>query len=722
MDIPETHNVHNLPVPNLEAMREHLEHLFGGYLDGFHDGLIELAWTDTTPDAGGRYALRWGTQYGTDQIEDLVQNAARLNSNRFCNVYIGAALRKPGTFPGTRASDSDFYALPALYIDLDKDGDIAKARPLYENAKPTKIVVTGVQPYKRGQCWWLLDEPITDPDAVRAELLGMAQALGGDTTVAHPSRVMRLAGSIAWPIKPGRTAIELTHIAALKEPGQPSYPAGQLSRLFPPAVISTGIQTPTMVDSMRIATALGLPGKVDDGRDAYILRTVEAVLIQLIGETGKCPTPQRLFDVVWPQYAEHANIVNSEGRLKGEKYVADKCAYTIQRFTAGRIRGCRSIDEAMAIWRKKSVGKGYGQNHPQTGKGFIHTPATGSPPYPTLTIDDIMDRPDPVWAIDGLISERTLGFIFGPPSSLKTFIAIDIALSIVTGAAAWWGRPIKATGAVVYLCREGTRSLKFRIKAWELHRKAAARGMPFRLVEHPTNFMLQADVDRVIATIRSVAEETGMPIAALFVDTVSRVLPGAEENLQRDMTLFTGACEQIQMAFNCLVIGVHHTNKNGGIRGSTVIPGAGDFLLNTKRETGQMVGSLLVEKVKDGTDGYEIPFKATKIEGLGGIVPQSSLVVDGLEAGAAAEAAEQYEGGTTDGVRRRDILQALHEAWEAKKPWGAKEAIEIIMVRWRLKKTDAAQLLLDWRGFQVIEYAVYDTHTKAKGYRKCKEI
>ena len=34
-----------------------------------------------------------------------------------------------------------------------------------------------------------------------------------------------------------------------------------------------------------------------------------------------------------------------------------------------------------------------------------------------------------------------------------------------------------------------------------------------------------------------------------------------------------------------------------------------------------MTGSMFVEKVKDGEDGVEVPFKVTKLE-LGGIVPQ----------------------------------------------------------------------------------------------------
>ena len=40
--------------PNQDDMLAHLEHLFGGYLDGCQDGLVELAWTDPSPKDDGR--------------------------------------------------------------------------------------------------------------------------------------------------------------------------------------------------------------------------------------------------------------------------------------------------------------------------------------------------------------------------------------------------------------------------------------------------------------------------------------------------------------------------------------------------------------------------------------------------------------------------------------------------------------------------------------------
>jgi hypothetical protein len=73
--------------PDHVAMLRHVELVFGGSFDGALDGLVELAWTD--PATG---SLRNAQLFGTDQLEELVERAAELNSTERCNVYIGAAL------------------------------------------------------------------------------------------------------------------------------------------------------------------------------------------------------------------------------------------------------------------------------------------------------------------------------------------------------------------------------------------------------------------------------------------------------------------------------------------------------------------------------------------------------------------------------------------------------------------------------------------------------
>jgi hypothetical protein len=420
-------NIHTLPVPNVGTMRQHLEHQFGGYLDGCHEGLIELAWTDPNPGSDGRYRLSRAQMFGTDQLDELVARAAELNIQQYCNVYIGAALRKPDTFPAARANAGDILALTCGYVDLDDEGAVAKARGIYGAVKPSLAVVTGRSPFTRAQCWWRLEEPITDQVESEALLKGMAAALGGDPSVTDPARVMRLAGSIAWPVKEGRQ-VEQTYIVPLREPGRPSYMVEELARLFPPCrpMVFNDDFVAEPDGITRAQTPLGFAGKVNDGRDLYLLRTIEAVLIQLIGESGLCPLQTDLVNAVWPQYSRNADLTK---RGKGFDEVVKKCGYSIRRFQEGRINGLRDVREAKAIYARKKAKGGYArQAMPEPPK---IDPQTGKPDPLILTSEQfIADFTPPAYLVDGIIQRGYLYSLTARTHHGKTAVAMFMAQCI----------------------------------------------------------------------------------------------------------------------------------------------------------------------------------------------------------------------------------------------------------------------------------------------------
>jgi hypothetical protein len=215
--------------PDATQMRQHVEHLFGGYLDGCHDGKIELAWCD-----GKDGKLRHAATFATDELDELVEPAVKENRVPGQNVYVGQALRKPDIPPFGRCTDADFFALSAYYVDLDDDV-LKAARERYRQAgcPPTAIVVTSRQPHTRAQMLWRLEVPVRDSDLCRRHNLALAEVLGGDTTVINPSRVLRLGGSIAWPAKPGRV-FERTEFHLFADGRPKVYVDGQLARAFPP--------------------------------------------------------------------------------------------------------------------------------------------------------------------------------------------------------------------------------------------------------------------------------------------------------------------------------------------------------------------------------------------------------------------------------------------------------------------------------------------------------
>ncbi len=488
----------SLPVPNAEAMRQHLEHLFGGDLDGHHNGLIELAWTDTFPGKDGKYKLRHALMFGTDQFDELIEEAVRRNSVAYCNVYIGAALRKPETPPFGRASDDDVLALTCAYADLDDEGAGANM-PL--DCKPTMLVVTGLAPHARMQCWWRLIDPVTDPEELKSLIRGIAVTIGGDESVVNPSRVMRLAGSIAWAQKPGRQ-VELTSIMPLRDPSQVVYEVPELMRRFPVPdhnLLITGYEQSAQTaqipqipvssgqfvqgEVIREATVVGLPGKVVDHRDVYMRDTAAAVLIQLIGESGRVPSPQELVNAVWVQYSAQADL-NKAG--KGIEAVIEKCRYTLRRFAQGRISGCRNMAQAQAIYARKKANGGIrplamlpppsphqGIDPNEFGTGPI---VEILPPIDWLDMSNWDNESVPVrkWAIQDRVPLNQVGLFSGEGGSGKSIIELMKNVAHVTGTE-WLGSFPEQGGAFYLGAEDEADEIHIR-----LHDIAKSVGVTFR--------------------------------------------------------------------------------------------------------------------------------------------------------------------------------------------------------------------------------------------------
>jgi hypothetical protein len=216
-------------VPDPVQMRRHLGHLFEGWLDGCHEGRVELAWTDARDGKLSRAEL-----FGTDELDEVVERAVRENQVPGQNVYIGQALRRPDVVRSGRCGDDDFFALTTLYADLDDDVTArASANCRNRGCRPTAAVITGRLPFVRAQVLWRLETPIRDPVVCRQQILALARALDGDRSVFNPGRVLRLGGSIAWPVKEGRR-LERTAFMDFDDGRPKVYMAEAIARAFAP--------------------------------------------------------------------------------------------------------------------------------------------------------------------------------------------------------------------------------------------------------------------------------------------------------------------------------------------------------------------------------------------------------------------------------------------------------------------------------------------------------
>lgn len=701
--------------PDVDAMRSHVEHLFGGYLDGYHDGLIELAWTDTKPDAAGRYRLSHGRLFGTGELEELTAEAYRLNSQPMCNVYIGAALRHPGTAPFARGQDDDAWALTSLYVDLDDEGTATAAKEIYGLDKPTMVIVTGRAPHTRAQMWWRLEEPLTDPAGWSALLRGMATKLHSDTTVTNPSRVMRLAGTIAWPVKPGRT-VELTGIAQLKEPGRLQYSPEHLAKAFPP-VASISATAAGAVQATYTTNSLGLADKINDGREAYMVRTIAACLIELIGQTGATPTAQELFDTAWPQYERKVDLTRA-GR--GPDEFMQKCAYTVQRFERGAIRGAETLDKAVEVYRRKAASAA--ERPKEKPAPSVQLPLKpGAVRFPFETIQMLRRLPAPLWLAKDWVPEGATGIFYGKWAAGKSFIGFDFLLHLAYGFKEWHGVPLPGEAChVLVLAREGHHGFVNRIDAFKKHHGIADDTDRVHFMRAAVSFMRDEEFNGLIEAVT--AQQT--PYRCILVDTVARVLPGTDMNEQQVVTLFMERLQILGSVTRAAAIGVHHENKNGGMMGSIYFEANADFVFEITRSGEEdeplSRGEIVCTKQKDGEDRWKRSVRYKKVELS--IMPEgpTSLVVEEI-----STVKNTVSGLPPIDVCRR-VLAFIHEEWSAGQPLSnaknaddGRSAAKVIAKKFEIAHNAARYLVDSWliARPRILSVEISDKKTKTRGLK-----
>lgn len=712
--------------PDIEAMTRHVEHLFGGA----PAGMVELAWTDTGPDDSGRYRLRHAQLFSTNNLSDLVAEAARLNATPMCNVYIGAALRHPDTPPFGRAKDHDACTLTAAYVDLDDPGAATAAKDIYKALKPTLVVVTGREPHTRAQLWWRLDQPMTDAAQWPELLKSMATAMGADTSVTNPSRVMRLAGTVAWPVKPGRT-IEQTGIVPLREPGQESYSFDALSSAFPtqPAPVPAAA-APAPV---RMAAALNAAKPTADRSTFFrqvndlALRNASSWVPTVFGGAAKFQSGTGAWRISSKELGRHleedlsiapTGIVDFGVHDMGDARQGKRTPVDIVIEHGGA-----SDAKTAAFWLCEQIGVrpetvGWQEAHSEIATQSVADAvsndfAPADDIFETLSLADIDALPPPSWLVEGLVPEKGLTFIYGKPGKGKSFISLDMALRIAHGFD-WHGKECKQ-GGVLYIAGEGKGGYRNRVHGWHLKHGLVADCGPFRLLPRAVNFMKPDEVAKLVRTVKAVVGDARLVV----VDTVARVLPGAEENASKEMGLFVAACDAIKDACGVAVIGVHHSGKDEdrGMRGSTALEGAGDCVLHLKRDDDSKIVSVLTEKQKDGEEAPPLYLRLEKIEWMDGLKQASTLVPE-----VASSAPDKS---VLDKPACRRILDEVRRAWSAGKPWSNAPQTKRdgrYLPYWMMKETgcsadEAEKLIMDWLTNDVLSVEQANSDRKIKGLK-----
>lgn len=206
-----------------------------------------------------------------------------------------------------------------------------------------------------------------------------------------------------------------------------------------------------------------------------------------------------------------------------------------------------------------------------------------------LSLKELATAPPRAWLVPGLVPLDGLVCLYGAPGTGKTFVALDLALTLAGGVGQWQGVPLPPRSephGVVYVAAEGVGGLPARVRAWMDHTSRATGqtccckddDVPIWFIGQAVDLTReQAVLDFAQAVVERRAERPACPISLVVIDTLARCAAGADENSAQEMGVVVQNLDLLRRILNgCTVMLVHHSTRSApnAMRGSSAVHGA----------------------------------------------------------------------------------------------------------------------------------------------------
>ena len=335
-----------------------------------------------------------------------------------------------------------------------------------------------------------------------------------------------------------------------------------------------------------------LKGYVASGRVAVQGKGGDNLTFQVVASVlDKAISPGMCFDLLWEHWNPHCQPPWDDWDLETKI----KNALKHGEDTEAGAKGFHSNEDAFAAY----VGQEFEPPAPKTrDRDRIQT------------LHDYADNVrDPEWLIPGMLPGQGIGMIYGESGSFKSFIALDMALSLAFGIPGQWNAP-PVKNDVLFMAGEGPVATgKKRWPAWMQWRDIEFRNDHRFFIKDRVPFFTDTQAWEYVK--EDLALLNAKP-ALIVIDTLSRLLTGLDENSAKDASMITNFMEQLARYYECFVLAVHHTGKdqNKGARGSSAFYANMDTVISTKLRQGGT--ELRVRKQKDADVSDEISYFKVK--------------------------------------------------------------------------------------------------------------
>lgn len=211
---------------------------------------------------------------------------------------------------------------------------------------------------------------------------------------------------------------------------------------------------------------------------------------------------------------------------------------------------------------------------------------------PRLRAAEILTKPWARYIVRGTLCENSLALLYGPSNVGKSFIALDLVCAVgsapLDGPAITWGpaekRMYVVPSSVLYISLEGEDTLKGRVMALQ----ACGRWREDTRVDFvtlPIDLFAERVPELIAATALATGAAWGVPCRLIVIDTLSRSIPGRDENSTEVMSQVVGLADKVRLLSQACVLPVHHTGKEieKGARGSYALTCAVDTSVQVTR-------------------------------------------------------------------------------------------------------------------------------------------
>lgn len=200
----------------------------------------------------------------------------------------------------------------------------------------------------------------------------------------------------------------------------------------------------------------------------------------------------------------------------------------------------------------------------------------------------------PRWLIESLWARAGVGILGGAPKSCKSWLALEIALSVTSGTACLNTFSVGDSGpALLYMAEDAAPVIKTRLAGLCRHRALALEAQELHLITAPA---LRLDHPHDQARLRDAVARYAPRL--LVLDPFVR-LHRIDENDAGQVSALLGYLRELQRSYDLAILVVHHARKNGSAaQPGQSLRGSGDFfawadsLLYVRRQRNQILLSV----------------------------------------------------------------------------------------------------------------------------------